>query len=271
MKWKKGEKNKGYRILAAVFWILIWQAASMAINEEMLLASPFAVLGALLHLLGDGLFWSSIGNSFLKIVLGFALAILMGIFFAVCSCRSPLFREMIELPMKVIKATPVASFIILVLLWINSENLSVLISFLMVLPIIYTNVLQGINSTDSKLLEMAKVFRVGGIRKLRYIYIPAVMPYFVPACSLGLGFCWKSGIAAEVIGLPKNSIGENLYEAKLYLMTKELFAWTIVIILISVLFEKLVIRILREIQRALTGNIRENRYREREDIKDHVH
>lgn len=249
-------KNKKYRIFAIIFWIMVWQIASMIINKEMLLASPFAVIGALLQLMVNFVFLVSIWNSFIKIVIGFCLAIITGVLFGICSYCSVIVQIMIEPLMKVIKATPVASFIILVLLWINSKNLSILISFLMVIPIIYTNVLQGLYSTDPKLLEMAKVFRMSYIKKLRYIYIPAVMPYLVPACSLGLGFCWKSGIAAEVIGLPKNSIGENLYEAKLYLMTKELFAWTIVIICISVVFEKLVIWILKGLQKTLTGTIK---------------
>ncbi len=117
----------------------------------------------------------------------------------------------------------------------------------MVLPVIYTNVLQGIDGADPKLLEMASVFRMPFFRKVRYIYIPSVLPALVSAASVSLGFCWKSGIAAEVIGLPTGSIGEKLYEAKLYLMTGELFAWTAVIVLVSVVFEKLVMLLIRKL------------------------
>jgi len=146
--------------------------------------------------------------------------------------------------MKIIKSTPVASFIILALVWISSKNLSVLIAFLMVLPIAFSNLLFGLKSTDVKLLEMAKVFRLGRLKRIKAIYFPSVLPFLVSAVSVGLGFSFKSGIAAEVIGRPANSIGLNLYEAKLYLMIKELFAWTAVIIIISVLFEKIVVNII---------------------------
>jgi NitT/TauT family transport system permease protein len=147
--------------------------------------------------------------------------------------------------MRIIKATPVASFIILALIWINSRNLSVLISFLMVVPVVYMNVLQGLHETDRKLLEMAKIFHITRRKMITSVYIPSVMPYLITSVTVGLGFCWKSGIAAEVIGRPSGSIGERLYEAKLYIMTKELFAWTFVIIIISVLFEKIVMLLLQ--------------------------
>jgi NitT/TauT family transport system permease protein len=245
MRQSKLNKNTMYHIAAILFWIVVWQIASMVVNEEMFLASPFAVLGALLDLAGKGMFWMSIFNSVFKIIIGFCMAIIIGILFATLSYVSLIFKEIITPLIRITKAAPVASFIILALIWIKSKNLSILISFLIVIPIIYTTVLQGLYSTDNKLLEMAKVFRIPWTKKIRHIYLPAVMPYFVSACSVGLGFCWKSGIAAEIIGLPKNSIGEQLYEAKLYLMTKELFAWTIVIILISIVFENLIMKLLK--------------------------
>lgn len=143
--------------------------------------------------------------------------------------------------MLTVKAVPVASFVILILIWVSSKNLSIIISFLIVLPVIYTNIKDGISSCDKQLLEMAQVFRISPMRKIRYIYISQIMPFFRAACSISLGLCWKSGVAAEVIGIPKNSIGENLYNAKIYLDTPDLFAWTVVIILISLIFEKLFI------------------------------
>ena len=141
--------------------------------------------------------------------------------------------------MAVIKAVPVASFIILALVWLNSRSLSLFISALMVFPPVYLNVLEGIRRTDGQLLEMARVFRVPFSRRLRYIYLPQIMPYFRTAVSLGLGLCWKAGAAAEVIGLPAGSVGERLYTAKVYFQTPDLFAWTVTIVAVSVLFERL--------------------------------
>lgn len=245
----KPKINHLYRILALCFWILVWELASQYVDSEILLASPVQVLSTLAVLVQNPEFWQTIAFSSLRIVLGFMLAVIAGILLAILSYGSRMFYELITPLIKVIKAMPVASFIILALVWITSTNLSVLISFLMVLPVIYSNVLQGLTSADEKLLQMAEVFRLGIWKRIKAIYIPAITPYLLSAISVGLGFGFKSGIAAEVIGYPAGSIGRRLYEAKLYLLTKELFAWSIVIILISVLFEKVVLYMIHSLQK----------------------
>lgn len=237
-----------YPLLAVGFWIGVWEIASKIIDNEILLASPLEVLLTVLELGRTMEFWQAIAFSTLHILLGFVVALFLGIVLAILSHWIGVIRGLISPFMKVIKATPVASFIILVLFWFSSENLSTYTSFLMVLPVAYLNILQGLRSADEKLLQMAKVFRLGLFRKLRAIYLPAVIPHLISAVSLGLGFGFKSGIAAEVIGTPARSIGRSLYEAKLYLMTKEMLAWTLVIILISVLFEKAVLWLITLLQ-----------------------
>lgn len=237
-------KQNRIRLWAVVLWLMVWELASLYIGQEILLVSPVSVLRRLygLALLPD--FWASIAFSFFRIIGGFLLAAFCGTLLAGLAGAFAFFRELLAPAMAAIKATPVASFIILVLIWVPSRNLSVIISFLMVLPVIYTNVLNGIRSTDPKLLEMARVFRVPLMRRIRYIYLSQLLPFLRTGFSLSLGLCWKAGVAAEVIGIPKGSIGEKLYEAKVYLETADLFSWTLVIVLISVIFEKLFLRLI---------------------------
>lgn len=211
----------------------------MALDQEILLVSPISVIVRLFSLMTTLPFWESIWFSFIRICSGFLAAVIAGTLLAALSVRFRRISELLAPLMLAVKAIPVASFIILVLIWIPSRNLSVFISFLMVLPVIYTNVLDGIRSANADLLEMARVFSIPVWRKIRYIYIFQVFPFFRSACTISLGLCWKSGIAAEVIGIPDGSIGENLYQAKIYLNTPDLFAWTLVIVLISLGFEKL--------------------------------
>lgn len=239
---KSGEKQKtprrGVRLWAVAVWVIVWQLASMALGQEILLVSPVSVLLRLGELAPHWDFWSAIAFSFWRITFGFLLACLVGTVLGVLSSRFGPVKDLTAPLMTVIKSIPVASFIILVLIWVPSRNLSVVISFLMVTPIVYTNVLGGISSMDRKLTQMADVFQVPFSRRLRYLYLPQVAPFFRSACGVGLGLCWKAGIAAEVIGLPDGSIGERLYEAKVYLATPDLFSWTVVIILVSLVFEK---------------------------------
>lgn len=245
-KKRKSKKQEAIATLCAVaFWLLVWHLVSAAVGSEIILVSPLDVVRTLVSVVRDPAFLSTVGYSAVRIIGGFFIAMALGVGLACVSARFWLVETLLRPITAVIKATPVASFIILVLLWFSSRNLSVIISMLMVFPVIYTNTLEGIQSVDPKLVEMARVFRMPASRRLLYVYLPAVMPFFVSACSVSLGLCWKSGIAAEVIGIPDGSIGELLYNAKIYLQTGELLAWTVVIVAVSVLFEKLFMLLLR--------------------------
>lgn len=224
-------------------WLFLWQLLAMLLDSDILLVSPVKVLVCLGGLAVTGSFWASVGFSLLRIAVGFICAAVFGLLLAALSYRFARISEFLSLPVAIIKSTPVASFIILVLVWIPSRNLSVFISFLMAFPVMYGNILRGLSETDEKLLEVDKVFRLPLARKIRYIFLPQLIPYLEAAFSLSLGLCWKAGIAAEVIGIPKGSIGERLYQAKIYLETPELFAWTVTIIVMSILCEKLVMKL----------------------------
>lgn len=242
----KGKKHRetAAKAAAIIFWIAVWQAASTAIGQEILLVSPAAVFVRLCELVMQADFWQSVGFSMLRILFGFLLGTITGIVLAGLAACISWIRALIAPAVATVKAIPVASFVILVLIWVPSRNLSAVISFLMVFPILYTNVLSGIESTDEKLLEMAAVFRLSRTRRIRFIYIPQIIPFFCSACSVALGLCWKAGVAAEVIGIPDGSIGERLYQAKVYLDTPDLFAWTVVIIVVSLVFEKLFLAVI---------------------------
>ena len=246
-------KKRRIQILAAsVFWLGVWQAAAVAIGQEVFLVSPVQAIGTLVELLPQAEFWQRIGFSAGRILLGFGLGALSSAVLAVAAEKWEWVDALLAPVMQLVKATPVASFIILALVWV-SGSLSVLISFLMVLPVLYSAVRTGIGSADRQLLEMAQVFRLPLGRRLRAVWLPAVLPAFRQGCSVALGICWKSGVAAEVIGLPDGSIGDALYRAKITLSTGELFAWTFVIILLSAVFEKLFLALLDKAVAAVLG------------------
>ena len=240
----KQKIKRRYGAAAVVFWLAVWQLAAAAIGQEVFLVSPLQAAGTLVQLLPQPDFWQRVGFSAGHILLGFLLGAVCSVVCSVAAERWVWVDALLSPVMQLVKATPVASFIILALVWVSGKSLSILISFLMVLPVLYGAVRTGIESADPQLLEMARVFRLPLARRVKAIWLPAVLPAFLQGCSVALGICWKSGVAAEVIGLPDGSIGDALYRAKITLSTGELFAWTFVIILLSAAFEKLFLALL---------------------------
>ena len=233
-------------LLIALFWLGIWQAASMLVGKPVLFASPLDTAKALIELIPTADYWNSVLGSLVRIAEGFFLALILGLMTGILAFRFPVVRELVSPLLTLMKSVPVASFIILILVWFGSKKLAVIVAMLIVFPLIYFSTLGGLNSADPELLEMARVFRVSAGRKAWRIYRPALMPYLTGACASALGMSWKAGIAAEVIGTPLHSIGEQMYLSKIYMATAELFAWTFTVIVLSALFEKTVLRLLRK-------------------------
>ncbi|MEG0687477.1 MAG: ABC transporter permease subunit [Hungatella sp.] len=237
------------KAMILLFWLAVWQGIALLIHNRIIFVGPAEMVQSLVHQLPSPGFWQTIAHSFGKISLGFLSAFFLGIVLGSAGYRFPLLQELLEPIILLMKSVPVASFVILALIWIGARQLSILIAFLVVFPMIYINTTAGLAATDPKLLEMAAVFHIPTRKRIRYIYLPALMPYLLSGCKVALGMSWKSGIAAEVIGVPAFSIGEKLYMAKIYLNTADLFAWTFVIILISALFERAFLLLLTYLSR----------------------
>ena len=246
--------KKLYTALSIAIWLLIWFVAAYFIDHKIFLPSPVLVFKAFGELLSTRAFYISILTSLRGIIIGLGIGLVLGILFAWLSYLNSFVRTFIGVFIKTIKSIPVASFVILALLWFSSDGLSILISSLIVLPIIYSNFLGALLETDPKMLEFAKVFRLSLPKKIRYIYMPATISPLISGCKVAIGYAWKSGVAAEIIGLIRNTIGNELYKAKLYLDTPKLFAWTITIILLSFICEKIIIGLLTLLKRYIGGH-----------------
>jgi len=225
--------------VALIFWIGVWAIGAKIINQVLILPSPLTVAKRLLSLSVTGDFWIKTGTSLLRIFLGWMFGIIAGAILAVLSSASSLCNVLISPVIHIVKATPVTSFILLVMLWLGYSNVPVFIAALLVLPIVYGNITTGVLQTDGKLLEVAKIYRFGRMKTLSKVYFPSVRPYLLSACVTSLGLAWKAGIAAEVLCQPKRAIGSEIYYSRYYLETPDLFAWTAVVILLSYLLEKL--------------------------------
>ncbi len=230
-----------------LLWLFIWQGAGLLIRNPFLFATPLQTAKALMQNLANDDFWRTVLMTLCRIGAGFFLGVIAGILLATLSKAFPLFAEIISPVISLAKTVPIVCFVVLFLIWWGASFLSVAISFLMVFTAVYFSTLEGLLATDRSLLEMAEVFRLPFGTKVFYLYRPALKPFFLGSLKTALGLAWKSGVAAEVIGVPAHSIGEGLYLAKISLDTAGIFAWTVVTCLLSFGFEKLVLWLAKQL------------------------
>ena len=221
------------------FYVALWALLAAWIAQPLLLPTPLEVAHRLLALLPDPAFYQSLGATLLRTLLAYALGIAGAVLLGALCAKSRIAELLLSPLLSAIRATPVTSFIVLALVWLSSPRVPVLTGFLMTLPVVYSALIQAIRAIDPDLLEMARMYRLGRAKTLVHVIVPSVLPAFVQSCLAAIGLCWKAVVAAEVIGVPKLAVGSRIYESKIYLETDSLFAWTLMIILLSVLLEAL--------------------------------
>lgn len=226
------------KLFPLLFWLAVWTACYFAIDQDLLLAAPWDVFKRFAFVT-TAPFWKSVGMSLLRTAAAYGIGVAVACVLAALCHAWKIADEVIRPALAVVRATPVASFIILALVWLSATNVPILAGVLMVVPVVFANVREGMNAVDVQLREMARLFGWGKLKTLRHVTIPSVLPTFLAACEACVGLCFKATIAAEVIGVPKNAIGTQLHNAKIYLETDALLAWTLTVIVLSMVLEKL--------------------------------
>ena len=250
--WIRAAKWLGKAVFVLAFWGFVWYLLSSRAGVDLIFPSPKAVfheLGLLLTNRSESLirygieynFWLITAISMLRIIWGVLISILLGTLLAYLTSISKLLNLLISPVLSVIKATPVASFIMLALLWMERSILPVFITALIVIPIVWANVSEGIQAVDPQLTEVARIYRFSLVKRIKRLYVPSIAPYFFAACRSALGMAWKAGVAAEILAIPDHAIGTEIYTSQQYIMPQTLFAWTLIVILLSFLIEKLFI------------------------------
>lgn len=241
----KTKRNKqGRTILVCLAWLVLWQLLSMAVGSELLLPSPYESMAALAELAVTGEFYMNVAWTMLRCIIAMALSLAAGSMAAWFASQHECIRSFLKLPVSFFKAVPVMAVIIYVILLASADKVAVIVCFIMCFPIVYTNMLSGLDSVSRDFLELGKLYGLTKRQLRRLIYFPSVRPNFNAAVRLVCGLSWKAVIAAEVLSIPKYSLGYEMLNAKYYLETAELFAYIAVIVVISVLFEKAVCSLL---------------------------
>ena len=234
---------------AAAFWLILWQIASLAVGNPLILPSPIATLVRLVELSLESDFWKAIGSSLLRVVIGIVIAIPFSTLFAWICSSSKIADALFSPAVTLMKSIPVVSFILIAIFLFDRSAIPSAIAFMMVFPVLYGNIREGIASVSREILEMTKVFRLSMLLRLKRIYAPAIAPYFFAAVTASVGLALKAGIAAEVIAYIPVSIGKKLSDAKSYMEPADLLAWTAAILVIGLLLEFLLKITLKRIQR----------------------
>lgn len=237
--------------LILVFWFAVWELLDRIADNRLILAGPIRTFQAMCELVVESDFWIIVGASFGRITVGFLLSFCVGFLLALMAHRHRLFREFVDPIISLLRTLPVASFIILLLIWVGNQMLTIFLAFFIVLPLIYTNVISGFESVDPQMLEMARVFGLSKWRTFLYVYRPAFMPFLLSSTKISLGMTWKSGIMAEVLAIPIPSIGREMNTARTFLNTPDLLAWTVVVMICSYVFEQVFMWLLRKANRPL--------------------
>lgn len=250
-KSQAGAKPKIRKALIILFWLVVWEVVDRILNNGLVLSGPIDTIVALYNQVQQSDFWLTCGVSFGKIVVGFLMSFVIGFLLAFLAHRVQFIKELLAPIMSLLKTVPMVSFVIMLLIWVGNQALTIYLSFLIVLPLIYTNTLAGLESVDPQMLEMAKIYHLSWWKKFWYIERPAFMPYVISSAKVSIGMSWKSGIMAEVIGTPRPSIGRELYQAKSFLQTADLFAWTVVVIILSLIFEVIFMALIKQLNRPM--------------------
>ena len=242
-------KNKKYirTTLIVLIWLVIWQAASVVVNNNILLSGPVETFKALITLGSTSSFYLSVGITVAKILLGFIIGMFLGVVLAVLSYKIGIVREFFSPFVSVVKSIPIVSFIIIALIWAGSSFVTIIVSAIITFPIFYKNILEGLMVTDPKMLELADVFQMKASKRFQYIYLPSISSHIKSAISLAIGMAFRGGITAEVVGQPLRSIGNGLYRSKINLATSDMLAWTFVAVISAFVIEKLISFIVKKV------------------------
>lgn len=235
-------------IVIFLFWIGVWYLAALLVNSVLLLPMPHETLFALFELLGTLEFYKVVLFTVIRVALGLLLGISVGVILAIFCYRFEILKLVISPLISVMRSTPVASFVVLLWVLVKGNALTVLIAFVMVMPIIWQNTLDGFKSIPKDLIEVADVYELSLKRRFSVLIMPIVSTYIFPAVITSVGLAWKSEIAAEIIAYTKDSIGMYINDAKAFMLTPTVFAWTSVIVILSIILEKLTKSLLRRLK-----------------------
>lgn len=230
-------KNSFVTVLSILAMLLIWYILALLIGKEYILPTPAQTGLSLLMIMQSEGFWPAVLATVGRGLLGFFISLGLGIILGMVAGFSRLVSWLLRPWVTVMRSTPVMSIIILAIIWFESGLVPVFVTILMLFPIIYGNVVAGIRNVNQELLEMARMYKVRPLRIIGELFLPSILPYLLAGAATAMGIAWKVIIAAEILSQPNRAVGTDLMIAKFNFATSQVLAWTVVVIIISFVFE----------------------------------
>ncbi|HEW92383.1 MAG TPA: ABC transporter permease [Thermotogaceae bacterium] len=223
--------------MGIVLIFVAWQIVSIWINSQLLLPSPIDTFKRLSQLIISGRIFPPLLNTLLKAMIGFFMALAAGFFTGFLMGLNKVFYELLRPLISVVQSVPIISWLALAMLWWGvGDKGPIVIVFLTLFPIVTLNVYEGVLNIDKKLVEMAKIYKVKRSRIFRDIYLGSVFPFVVSAISVSTGLLWKSVAVAEFMA-GSRGIGVEIAWAKSKLETVDVFAYTVLLVLLGIASE----------------------------------
>jgi len=228
-------KNILYKVRGSFGFIvlfILWSLLSRGLSS-LVLPSPGEVAGAFYTIVREGKLLTNLLITFKRTLMGFLLAFSGGMMFALLMEKSPLLRKIFQPLVVTVQVTPPVVWLILAVVWFGMarELTPVFIVSVVVFPIILVNFLEGLDSFDRKLIQMARIFNSSKDRIFLHIILPGLAPYIISSTRVGFAFAWKANIFAEFFA-SSSGTGYMLSTASSLLDTAGVFAWAIVLILV---------------------------------------
>ena len=237
------------QISVIAFWLGIWEIIAILYDNNNIIPTVESTFLALFESIWDADFIKTVLFSLLRVLLGFLLGTLLSASLAVAASKIDFIKTIVAPIMTVAKSTPVVAIIMILWLVVGGRNVPVVIAMLMVMPIIWQNLIDGYGAIDKNLSEICSVYNFSFMKRFRLLILPTLLRFLLPGLVTASGLAFKSGIAAEIISLTKSSIGKEIADAKTLYERPRMFAWVIIVILLSLVLELIIKNLVRRIER----------------------
>ena len=234
---KSNRKDNLEVALSCVAFLIIWQVLALIINNDIYIPTIGQTLNSLKDIASSDRFLIDVLSSISRTIISFIVAFIVAFVVGVASYSFRIIRNMLKPFNALIQSIPNMVLIVLALIWFDKNNAPYIVGFCVVFPILYDSVLGSITGIDKDIIEMANIYKVSTIDKILKIYIPSIIFRLVPIMISTLSLGFKVVIAGEVHGQPKYGIGTMVQIEKINFNTSGIFAWLVVILIISLILE----------------------------------